>query len=440
WGVINSAEFSDVCRKYNVVQGSYTPTQPRDKDRGQTYFVNNLYKSLLGHPGDEAGLNSWMLSIQKGTSGATAIKTFVSSQEFIVRGLNNTQIVTALFGAIFNHAPSSADIYNWSGVLGNYSVANTAEQMMKVSKEFSDYCKSKNINPGLGGNLKVRVNGQIIEGDAVDILSCIVNGEIGGFTGAGYNTVAATEAFKAQAVAAYTWIQYKYAHGDAAPTVAYLANPSPTIRQAVMSVAGQRVLYNGAPALTTYFASCAGRTNSAGEVWGSNQSDLPYLVKVDSPYDGIPENKGYEVERTINHNEMQAIGNKIFGGRYNVRYYSNKAEWLTVVRAEPNNYVHEVRYGLEWHKDDNPGAGWYGKPTTNGNLFSERANQALGDGFMRSPAFTVKYNGNNTWTFRFWGYGHGVGMSQWGAYGYAKQAGWNYQQILQHYYPGTTLA
>lgn len=37
------------------------------------------------------------------------------------------------------------------------------------------------------------------------------------------------------------------------------------------------------------------------------------------------------------------------------------------------------------------------------------------------------------------GWGHGVGMSQWGAYGYARH-GWSYQRILAHYYPGTTLA
>ena len=36
------------------------------------------------------------------------------------------------------------------------------------------------------------------------------------------------------------------------------------------------------------------------------------------------------------------------------------------------------------------------------------------------------------------GWGHGVGMSQWGAYGYARH-GWRWQRILAHYYPGTTL-
>src|SRR6266576_3366288 len=36
------------------------------------------------------------------------------------------------------------------------------------------------------------------------------------------------------------------------------------------------------------------------------------------------------------------------------------------------------------------------------------------------------------------GWGHGVGMAQWGAYGYAQQ-GWTYDEILAHYYTGTTL-
>ncbi len=37
------------------------------------------------------------------------------------------------------------------------------------------------------------------------------------------------------------------------------------------------------------------------------------------------------------------------------------------------------------------------------------------------------------------GYGHGRGMGQWGAYGYASMYGWGYQEILSHYYGGTTI-
>ena len=44
--------------------------------------------------------------------------------------------------------------------------------------------------------------------------------------------------------------------------------------------------------------------------------------------------------------------------------------------------------------------------------------------------------GSSTLVFTGHGWGHGVGMSQWGAYGYA-QHGWSYRQILAHYYTGT---
>ena len=60
--------------------------------------------------------------------------------------------------------------------------------------------------------------------------------------------------------------------------------------------------------------------------------------------------------------------------------------------------------------------------------------QALG---LRSTSFTVQYqSGNFSFTTR--GYGHGVGLSQWGAKALAEQ-GWTYEAILTHYFPGTQL-
>src|SRR5687767_10336740 len=46
---------------------------------------------------------------------------------------------------------------------------------------------------------------------------------------------------------------------------------------------------------------------------------------------------------------------------------------------------------------------------------------------------------NDEFTFFGSGFGHGLGMSQWGAYGLSKQ-GWNPERILRHYYSGTRLA
>jgi len=56
---------------------------------------------------------------------------------------------------------------------------------------------------------------------------------------------------------------------------------------------------------------------------------------------------------------------------------------------------------------------------------------------LRSANFTISFHGNNI-IFITDGYGHGVGMSQWGANGMA-QAGYNYKEILSHYYSGIEI-
>ncbi|MDD2756902.1 MAG: SpoIID/LytB domain-containing protein, partial [Methanothrix sp.] len=56
---------------------------------------------------------------------------------------------------------------------------------------------------------------------------------------------------------------------------------------------------------------------------------------------------------------------------------------------------------------------------------------------LRSSWFSVQQTSSEL-VFTVKGYGHGVGMSQYGADGYA-QRGWSYQQILSHYYQGASL-
>ena len=56
---------------------------------------------------------------------------------------------------------------------------------------------------------------------------------------------------------------------------------------------------------------------------------------------------------------------------------------------------------------------------------------------LRSSFFSINQNGTNI-TVTAKGYGHGVGMSQYGALGMAK-AGYTYEQILKHYYSGVEI-
>ena len=64
-------------------------------------------------------------------------------------------------------------------------------------------------------------------------------------------------------------------------------------------------------------------------------------------------------------------------------------------------------------------------------------NQVRGALGLRSPAFTVSFDGTN-FTFQVTGYGHGVGMSQYGANAMA-QEGKTWREFLLHYYTGVTI-
>ena len=203
------------------------------------------------------------------------------------------------------------------------------------------------------------------------------------------------EALKAQIVAAHS-----YALTD------YEANYA-RLSSRVASVLGDVLCYDGAAAGTSYFALSNGRTEASENVWGSA---LPYLVPVDSSTDLSADN--YEVT-------------------------------LTLSAAQTGQLLSE---GLGIATDPAAPGQWFGEPTLTasgyvaslpvcGQTVSGAAlRRALG---LRSACFTLRYqDGGFCITTR--GYGHGVGLSQWGAKALAEQ-GQGYADILAHYFPGTQL-
>ncbi|HEY3612669.1 MAG TPA: hypothetical protein VGK92_03140, partial [Gaiellales bacterium] len=69
-------------------------------------------------------------------------------------------------------------------------------------------------------------------------------------------------------------------------------------------------------------------------------------------------------------------------------------------------------------------------------MFLRRTHLVLA--LLAALALPALASADTTFTFTGHGYGHGVGMGQYGAQGYALQ-GWTHEQILAHYYQGTTL-
>lgn len=179
------------------------------------------------------------------------------------------------------------------------------------------------------------------------------------------------------------------------------------IREAVSATAGEYLSYEGEPVFAAFHSSSAGKTERCGAIW----SELPYLVSVDSPesamtvpnFESRVELSPLDFRDTLLHAEPGAD----FSG--------DEREWIDEICLEESGRVdYAVLGGCEF-----PG-------TKLRSLFS-----------LRSTAFSLEYSGG-VFVFSVRGYGHGVGMSQYGAQLMAQQ-GSDYTEILAHYYPGTML-
>jgi len=179
------------------------------------------------------------------------------------------------------------------------------------------------------------------------------------------------------------------------------------IERAVDATDGQVALYEGEPILAVFHSSSAGSTAASGEVWTAN---LPYLVSVKSPEgeDTVP---NYYSVNEFSREEFCSI----FKAAYPQAVFSDDADdWVQNITATGDRVDHLIVGGVE---------------------LEGKAMRTLYN--LRSTAFTLAPEGDKM-VFHVTGYGHGVGMSQYGANALA-QEGKTWQEILQWYYTGITV-
>ena len=174
-------------------------------------------------------------------------------------------------------------------------------------------------------------------------------------------------------------------------------------REAVEKTDGMVLTYGGELIDATYFSCSGGQTEDAVAVWGNN---IPYLQSVDSP--GEENADHYTDEIIFTPEQFQtAIGRKLTG---------SPASWFGETLYTRGGGVAYMTVG--------------GKTYDGVTLRS-----ILG---LRSTAFSVKVDNQNI-TFTSKGFGHRVGMSQYGADAMA-ESGKSWQEILLHYYTGTQIS
>ncbi len=169
------------------------------------------------------------------------------------------------------------------------------------------------------------------------------------------------------------------------------------IAQAVQAVQLKALYYDGEPANTVFHAISGGKTENAADVWGA---EVPYLQSVDSHWDR--EAKGFASKVQLSRQEF--------------------CEKLQQTDCSPGAVT--LTEG-----------GSVASMVIGSNTFTGRQLRTLFN--LRSTRFTLAVDREQV-TFTVSGYGHQVGMSQYGASVLA-QSGYSYDQILLYYYPGTVL-
>ncbi len=225
----------------------------------------------------------------------------------------------------------------------------------------------------------------------------------------------------------------------------------PDVRRAVESTRGEALFWSGelAPG-AKYHACCGGVTESAGALW---QFDVPYMVGVGC---GVPapETTPGHAAATRDEEAVRAVitapnprdfcyGSN--GYRWRVEYTASQLATVlapVIGRLEPSRSS-IIRVAVV-ERTPRGSAVRVRITTTDGEyeIAGEYAiRSALGGTVtIKSGVFVVDTEGDppSTFVFSGAGYGHGVGMCQYGARAMAR-AGYSYRAILGHYYPGTTV-
>ena len=246
------------------------------------------------------------------------------------------------------------------------------------------------------------------------------------------------EALKAQAVAARTYIIYKKTAFDINPNIysehpgamvcnnpghckAYLTKEQmrqkwgddysiyyERIRAAVAATDGRIMVYNGKPIVAVFHAVSSGMTENASDIWGG--TELPYLTCVESEGDKL--SPRYAASVSVSADEFKAA---FLSKKPTAALGGAPSGWFSTPERSEAGTVLSIKVG---------GVTLSGSELR--SMFS-----------LQSSNFTISVR-DNTIRFDTIGYGHGVGMSQYGAKSFAEE-GKTYEEILLWYYKGVEI-
>lgn len=197
--------------------------------------------------------------------------------------------------------------------------------------------------------------------------------------------------------------------------------------QIVDETAGQILSYDDKPAQMFYHSTCGGFTEDVQNIF--NSGPIPYLISIsdgNDPYCKISP----RYEWSEKYSEALFINRLFAAGLLDNSDYSIKN--ISVESRFESGRVNELKINL---------INTAGQ-VKNISLFSNNIRSVIktadGNSILRSTMFNISLDSKKNVLIDGKGFGHGVGMCQWGAIGQSKQ-GISYKEILNHYYPGTKI-
>ncbi len=250
--------------------------------------------------------------------------------------------------------------------------------------------------------IRVTMNGEEIIDSPTEIIARIVTNQA--------PDIKNEETLKALAVAAATELKYKYSIGEKAPEVTGRA-ATDLVRGVVRGVLEETLTYGGQPSWTPVFHCSSGSTNNASEMV---EGSFPYLVSVESEYDSLDKNSGYYEVTDFTADLFRSRVEALCG----ITLSEDIENWLEILNTTSVGTVTKVMIDGKLEMD-----GY--------EFFSEIL-------ALPSANVTVALN-NRTFRFTIYGTGRELGMSIAGAKYYVSKSGWTYDEVLSHFYPGTSI-
>ncbi|MFC1805242.1 SpoIID/LytB domain-containing protein [Candidatus Omnitrophota bacterium] len=180
--------------------------------------------------------------------------------------------------------------------------------------------------------------------------------------------------------------------------------------KAVEATRGEILTYNGRAFPTYYHATCAGHTEDASLLWNI---DIPPLEGVACPY--CKESPHYSWQRVLS---LKEIAEKLSAGGYEIK----DIEEIIPLEKDASGRIKLIKIGSS---------------DADLTIAAKHFRRILNPNIIRSTNFSVEIAESDA-VFSGFGWGHGAGMCQWGAYFMSKE-GKDYEEILDHYYPGAEL-